>query len=126
MSNNVYVTENPIYLKEKIRYLYALNNYPDIQIKLSQEYSDRIKLRAELTLANGDILTEERYLSELSFSDERFVNAIQDDMLKDIGFHYIKRSFDERTKGNCNIKVGHVYYAIKDIVKNSEDTECQK
>lgn len=112
------VTENPIYLKEKIKYLYALNNYPDIQLKLSQEKTDEIKIRAELTLANGEIIAEERFLRELALSDENYVNSVQDDMLRNIGFLYIKRSLDERIKGNCNIKVGQVYYAIKDIVKS--------
>ena len=118
MIGEINVTENPIYLKEKIRYLYALNNYPDIRIKLIPEKSDRVMLRAELTLPNGEILTEERFIKELCLGDEGYVNAVQDDMLRNIGFHYIKRSFEERLKGNCNIEVGHVYYAIRDIVKN--------
>lgn len=123
MKESIDVTENPIYLKEKIRYLYALNNYPDIKIKIAstvyEETGGQVKIWAELTLPNGEILKEERLVSELSLSDEGYINAVQDDMLRDIGFHYIKRSFEERLKGNCNIEVGHVYYAIRDIVKNN-------
>lgn len=110
------ITENPIFLKEKIRYLNFLATYPDIKILI---YSGGfiVRLRAELILPNGEIITEEQEFDEKLLTNEEFMTVTQDNMLKNIGFNYLKRSFDARRKGDVNINVGHVYYSIKDIIK---------
>lgn len=110
------ITENPIFLKEKIRYLNFLATYPDIKILIYSEGSI-VRLRAELTLPNGEIIAEEREIYEKLLTNEEFMTVTQNDMLKNIGFNYLKRSFDARRKGDVNINVGHVYYSIKDIIK---------
>ena len=110
------ITENPIFLKEKIRYLNFLATYPDIKILIFNEGSIT-RLRAELTLPNGEIIAEEREFYEKLLIDEEFMTVTQNDMLKNIGFNYLKRSYDARRKGDVNIGVGHVYYSIKDIIK---------
>jgi hypothetical protein len=110
------ITENSIFLKEKIRYLNFLATYPDIKIKIFEEGSD-VRFRAELTLPNGEIIVEEREINEHLLKNQELVSVMQDDMLKNIGFNYLKRSYEERKQGNVKIDIGHVYWSIKDIIK---------
>ena len=98
------ITENPIFLKEKIRCLNLLATYPDIKILIFNEGSI-VRLRAELILPNGEMIVEERDFYEKLLTNEEFMIVMQDDMLKNIGFNYLKRSFDARRKGDVNIKI---------------------
>ena len=68
-------------------------------------------------MPNGEIIAEEREFYEKLLTNEEFMTVTQDDMLKNIGFKYLKRSFDARRKGDVDIDVGNVYYSIKDIIK---------
>ena len=108
----------PRFVKDMLRALIKLNNYPDISITyyFDSMYRDYCKVEAELVLCSGDRLSAEALILKDELTDDKVKHYLEKALLKEIAYRYISRAFKKRKNGEVTEKAGH-YIKMLSIVK---------
>ena len=112
-------------LNQLVKYLSTLAECPDIDIKSYPNEFGGVRLRAELTLPNGEIISSEETIND-NFANDDIVNAIKDHLLKEVGGLFLANAYKKRSLNEVNISVGKYYYSYKKIKENLANIELQK
>lgn len=105
---------NIIELKTQLEYLNDLAETPDIKIMYFSPSLGSARLRAELVLPSGEMIVAEESFSSCCCDDEertkKLRDSVQEKLLKEIGYNYIKRAFERRKNGETHFTAGdHTY-----------------
>ena len=109
---------NIIELKTQLEYLNELSETPDIKIMYFPPSLGSARLRAELVLPSGEMIVAEESFSSCCCDDEERTKElrdyVQEKLLKEIGYNYIKRAFERRKNGETHFTAGiHTYLLDK-------------
>ena len=117
--NNIFY-ENKM-LRMMIKNLIEINNYPDIRINHYPTDFNYVISRAELITSTGEMLTAE-IKSSFNISNIEF---IEDNLLKEIGYKFIKRAFTERKNDKVKARASDIIDSCRNI-KIEEQTNDNK
>ena len=108
----------PRFVKDMLRALIKLNNYPDISITyyFDSMYRDYCKVKAELALCEGDGFSAEALIHKDELTDDKVKQYLEKTLLNEIACKYIRRAFKKRKNGEVTEKAGH-YIKMLSIVK---------
>lgn len=107
------ITHELVYLREALRTLIQLNFYPDIRISTYDSFETQFV--GELVMSDGQIIKCERWINRnLLKNDDSLFERIEDDILREIGFMYLKRAFEKRQKEDLP-KSSNRMYTIRAI-----------
>ena len=116
------ITHELVYLREALRTLIQLNFYPDIRISTYDSFETQFV--GELIMSDGHIFRAERCVDKFLLKNEdSLFERVEDDILREIGFMYLKRSFEKRQKEDLPKSSNHMY-TIKAIKKYLEDVDA--
>lgn len=109
---------NIIDLKAQVEYLNELAETPDIRLMTSSCSFGKIRLRAELVLPSGEMIVSEKFYDDCQ-CDEKEENElrdyIQDQQLRDIGYNFIKRAYEKRKSGKCQVDATNYCFSMKNL-----------
>ena len=106
------------YLKQIIKHLIELNNYPDISINYYTEtFNDKTRITAELILCTGEMLTANVIIDSFLLNENNLIKKIEEDLLRVVGYKYIKRAIEKRKAGGVNTRAGNFLRSCQSISK---------
>lgn len=115
------IEDNPIYLKQIIEHLIDLNNYPDININyFLSTFGTDTKIRAELVLCTGNMIVADAVASTRELSKDNVKNYIEECLLKEVAYKYIKRAIEKRKAGKVEAKASNFLRSCQCIQKEDE------
>ena len=88
--------------------LVQMSEYPSIEIKSYPFEFGGTRYRGELTTALGTIAASEFVIAKGCNNDAAH-DAMEEKILHDIGYHYVKRAYDMRHKYNINSRLHYIY-----------------
>lgn len=99
---------NSKYLHQIIKHLISLNNYPDININYFLEtFGDDTRVEAELVLCTGEVITVNTIVSSRLLLEDDFKKSIEEHLLKEVAYKYIKRAFEMREADKVETKASN-------------------
>ena len=115
------VEYNSVYLKQIINHLIELNNYPDININyFSYEFGIKTRIRAELTTCTGEIIAGEYIVEDQVLEDKDYREYIEDCLLKEVSFKYIKRAYNAQRNKEVRTRATHYLRSCREIKREYE------
>lgn len=115
------IEENPIYLKKIIEHLIKLNNCPDINIDyFLNTFGIDTRVEAKLILCTGDVIIANTVVSTHDLLKGDLKNYIEECLLKEVAYKYIKRAFEKRKTEKVEIKASNFLRSCQGILKENE------
>lgn len=101
------------YPERLFKALVELSEYPSIEIKSYPFEYGSIRYRGELTTALGSIIASEFVIQKEYKQHEDALNAMQEKILHDIGYQYVKRAYDTKKKYILSNEPQYIYACRK-------------
>lgn len=115
------IEDNPMYLKRIIKHLIELNNYPDININyFLNTFGADTRIEAELILCTGGVIIANTVVSTQELLKGDFKNYIEEYLLKEVAYKYIKRAFEKRKTDKVEIKASNFLRSCQGLWKGNE------
>lgn len=110
------------YLKQIIKHLIELNNYPDININyFITTFGYKTRVEAELICCTGAILIDSTCVDTQELQNNDFKNYIEERLLREVAYKYVKRAFEKREAGKVKAKACNFLRNCQSIQKGGED-----
>lgn len=96
--------DNPTYLKQIINFMAKILDYPDVSIYKEHLPDGSVKIIASLEIIKDEIRMD--YITDyyiLKHNGEDVTDLIIEDLLKSIGYEYIKRAYNKRKEEKYTI-----------------------
>lgn len=114
------INDNSVVFENIIRSLIELNHFPDIRINYFLDpFGIEATIKAELILSTGDSFTAYVKANTQELLEKDLKEYLEERLLKEIGYKYIKRAFKKRREGVIKTEATNVFKSYLSFIRSN-------